>query len=178
MHDYGFDKDNNYIGEKTITDKTSMLVAQVSNTNGAKSIPGSDGDYTNYALTYKHFKLDANGNQVAGSSVVAGDEAFYRIAATGASSGGNQGYLPLLTAYVNPYSTLYGTNPSSPAKFSIVFDEEFVIDNSGIATQINEVESSGSVATESFYNLNGQKMNGKPTQKGLYIVNGKKVLVK
>lgn len=176
MHDYGFDEENKYVGEKTITDKTSMLVAQVSNTNGTKSIKSSEGDYTNYALTYQYYKLDAEGKQYG--SKITGDEAFYRIAYGGASSSGNQGYLPLLTDYVNPNSNLYGTNPNSGAKFSIVFDEEFVIDNSGIATQINEVESSGSVTTESFYNLNGQKMNGKPTQKGLYIVNGKKVLVK
>ena len=29
-----------------------------------------------------------------------------------------------------------------------------------------------------YYNLNGQKLSGKPTQGGLYIVNGNKVLVK
>ena len=29
-----------------------------------------------------------------------------------------------------------------------------------------------------FYNLNGQKLQGRPTQRGIYICNGKKVYVK
>lgn len=180
MHDYGFDTENKYIGQKSITDNTSMLVAQVSNSNGVRVIPAwSNGFYTNYALTYKYRKLNADGTPYG--STITGDEAFYRIAAGGASSSGNQGYLPLLTEYVDPHSSSYGTNPTNTtnnAKFSIIFQEEFEV-NSGIATQIENVESTGRVTTtEGFYNLNGQKINGIPTQKGMYIVNGKKVLVK
>jgi hypothetical protein len=177
MHDYGFDMENKYIGQKSITDNSSMLVAQVSNSNGVRVIPAwSNGFYTNYALTYKYRKLNADGTPYG--STITGDEAFYRIAAGGASSSGNQGYLPLLTEYVDPHSSSYGTNPTNNAKFSIIFQEEFEV-NSGIATQIENVESTGRVTTtEGFYNLNGQKINGIPTQKGMYIVNGKKVLVK
>ena len=29
-----------------------------------------------------------------------------------------------------------------------------------------------------YYTLDGRKLNGKPTQKGIYIVNGKKIVVK
>lgn len=186
MHDYTQGGTNN---QKSVTngntDGTNMLIAQVSNSNGAKVIPATSTingkNYTNYALTYQYYKLDADGNKYG--SKINGDEAFYRIATGGASSSGNQGYLPLLTAYVDPSSSSYGTNPSSEnnngAKFSIIFVDEPELDNYGIATQINEVESTGRVTTsEGFYNLNGQKMNGVPTKKGLYIVNGKKVLVK
>jgi hypothetical protein len=182
MHDY--DKANDANGDKTITDNTSMLVARVTKTTSTDKIPGSSGNYTNYALTYKHFKLDADGNQVSGSSIVEGTEAFYRIATTGASSSGNQGYLPLETKYVDPSNASYGTNPSTNnngenAKFSIIFEDEFENINPGITTTIDDIESSGRVVTsEGFYNLNGQKINGIPTQKGMYIVNGKKVLVK
>ena len=182
MHDY--DKANDADGDKTITDNNSMLVARVTKTTSDDKIPGSSGNYTNYALTYKHFKLDADGNQVSGSSIVEGTEAFYRIAATGASSSGNQGYLPLETKYVDPSNASYGTNPSTNnnggnAKFSIIFEDEFENINPGITTTIDDIESSGRVVTsEGFYNLNGQKINGIPTQKGMYIVNGKKVLVK
>ncbi len=182
MHDY--DKANDADGDKTITDNNSMLVARVTKTTSDDKIPGSSGNYTNYALTYKHFKLDDDGNQVSGSSIVEGTEAFYRIAATGASSSGNQGYLPLETKYVDPSSKSYGTNPSTNnnggnAKFSIIFEDEFENINPGITTTIDDIESSGRVVTsEGFYNLNGQKINGIPTQKGMYIVNGKKVLVK
>lgn len=170
MHDY--DKANDANGAKTITDNTSMLVAQVSPTTNDNKIPASSGGYTNYSLTYKYYKLDAGGNKI-GSKAAEGTEAFYRIANGGASSGGNQGYLPLLTSEMDPHYS-----PDAGAKFSIIFGEEFEV-NSGIATQIENVESTGRETTaEGFYNLNGQKLNGIPTQKGMYIVNGKKVLVK
>lgn len=32
--------------------------------------------------------------------------------------------------------------------------------------------------TQQYYTLDGRKLNGKPTQKGIYIVNGKKIVVK
>lgn len=165
MHDY--DRVNVSNSLKTLTDNSSMLVAQVSNTNGEKSIPGSSGNYTNYALTYKYLR-SSDGIIADDAELNDGVEAFYRIATNGASSSGNQGYLPLLT---NP--------DNSPAKFSIIFEEEFENINPGITTTIDDIESSGRVVTsEGFYNLNGQKINGIPTQKGMYIVNGKKVLVK
>lgn len=173
MHDYGFDKENEYIGQKSITDNSSMLVAQVSNSNGVRVIPGSSGNYTNYALTYKYLR-SSDGNIADDVDLNDGVEAFYRIATNGASSSGNQGYLPLLT---NPETPSGSGN--SHAKFSIIFEEEFENINPGITTTIDDIESSGRVVTsEGFYNLNGQKMNGIPTQKGMYIVNGKKVLVK
>ena len=47
----------------------------------------------------------------------------------------------------------------------------------GDATGVNAVES-GKWKVESFYDLNGRKLNGMPTKKGVYIMNGKKVVVK
>ena len=47
----------------------------------------------------------------------------------------------------------------------------------GDATGVNAVES-GKWKVESFYDLNGRKLNGIPTKKGVYIVNGKKVVIK
>ena len=29
-----------------------------------------------------------------------------------------------------------------------------------------------------WYNMNGQKLNGRPTSSGIYVVNGKKVVIK
>ena len=178
MHDY--DKANNANGAKTITDNTSMLVARVSPTSSTDMIPASNanGDYTNYALTYKYYKLDADGKKTG--NVIEGDEAFYRIATGGATSSGNQGYLPLLTEYVDPHSSSYGTNPTNTtnnAKFSIIFEDEFEIEE-GIATAIEEVQGNDTTTeTDGYYTLSGTKVN-RPTQSGLYIRNGKKVYVK
>ena len=57
----------------------------------------------------------------------------------------------------------------SSARIAIDFDEMDV-------TGISEIETMRNVGNETFYNLNGQKVQN-PT-KGLYIVNGKKVIIK
>ena len=36
----------------------------------------------------------------------------------------------------------------------------------------------GQLTNDSWYSINGVKLQGKPTQKGLYILNGKKVVVR
>jgi hypothetical protein len=119
--------------------------------------------YANYLLNYKY--SDSYGQHE-------GPEAFYR-AGTSASLGTNKAYLQLLTAKVKP------TNASFAKVFSIVFDDE-LFSSQGIATVIDNVSSNENVNENNaeWYNLNGQKLNGRPSSSGLYIVNGKKVLVK
>ena len=68
----------------------------------------------------------------------------------------NKAYLPILTA-----------NVPSNARLSIIFEDE--------TTGISNVESH-MMNVEGYYNLAGQKV-AQPT-KGLYIVNGKKVIIK
>ena len=48
------------------------------------------------------------------------------------------------------------------------------------ATGIISVHGSGAMVSgaDAWYSLDGRKLSGKPTAKGLYIVNGKKVIVK
>jgi len=55
----------------------------------------------------------------------------------------------------------------STARIALSFDDE----TTGIATVEN-----ASVLNENYYNLNGQRIVA--PQKGLYIVNGKKVVIK
>jgi hypothetical protein len=56
------------------------------------------------------------------------------------------------------------------------FDRDFDFDSE---TGINAIESSKlKVESSRFYDLQGRPLNGMPTTKGLYIVNGKKVVVK
>ena len=64
-----------------------------------------------------------------------------------------------------------GSNPAPP--FFVVGD--LGGDTTGIdATLVN----SERVNSEAWYTLDGRKMQGKPTQKGVYITNGKKVIIK
>ena len=65
------------------------------------------------------------------------------------------------------YLKVLKSSLENPARLTVVFDDE--------ATGIKAVDNSQSKA-DGYYNLNGQRI-GKPS-KGLYIVNGKKVIIK
>ena len=54
------------------------------------------------------------------------------------------------------------------ARITLVFDD---------ATGVGSIEN-GKLTIDNWYDLNGRKLNGMPTKKGVYILNGKKVVVK
>ena len=60
---------------------------------------------------------------------------------------------------------------------SMFFDDG---DATGIleVIEVNEVIASLEVNDDSWYTINGVKLDGKPTQKGIYIHGGKKVVIK
>ena len=156
MHDFedtNF-KNNDATGMKTITTTSNgILKAQVS----AGTIPAKEGDYTNYILSNKKYAHDGD----TGEESV---EAFYRVSPTKpAKSNGHNAYLQMETGKVT------GTQANT---FEVVFE----LDNE--ADGINEVNDTKSATTEGFYTIDGQKLNGMPTNSGLYIVNGKKVIIK
>ncbi len=47
-----------------------------------------------------------------------------------------------------------------------------------ITTGIDEMTTSDSEGTQEWYTLDGKRLDGKPSQKGLYLRNGKKVVIK
>jgi hypothetical protein len=56
---------------------------------------------------------------------------------------------------------------------------EFVVDfGEGETTALTLVNSEKRTVNSDIYDLQGRKLEGKPTQKGMYIVNGKKVVIK
>ena len=160
MHDYDVKTGK---GLKTFTTaNSSIMKAQL--TSGTVTWSDDEGDTKNFVLTSYYQKVDKDDNVTVATSG-AKEEGFYRVGKNNPiTSNGHQGYLPISTSVA-------GGN----AKFSIVF-EDIVDDFQGIATSITEAAPLYENAT--WYNLNGQKLNGKPTEKGLYIMNGKKVMVK
>ncbi len=74
---------------------------------------------------------------------------------TGTTLGGNKAFLPLASS-------------ASAKAFRIVFDE---------ATGITSIKGGGE-AYGSWYTIGGTRLDKKPTQRGIYIHNGKKVIVK
>lgn len=163
MHDYVADRTDNIENQKSENVMSSnmlvsLLTSQTINKQGS-------GNVYNYALTSQK-------NKVGDDTQTYLDEiGFYRIK-NGTQSSGNQGYLPV------DCTVPTGTTVNGNAKMSLVFasfDEP--VENVETAIEVPfEKVFGGSEAV--YYNLNGQKLSGKPTQGGLYIVNGKKVLVK
>lgn len=165
MNDYTASRTDGRTNQKTQKDQSSyLLVSQVSSTNGQKTIPATSGNYTNYALTYKYYDLDEDGNII--SAQKEGREAFYRINKGGASSIGNQAYLPLLTDNLVDANGHYKSN---------AYHLEYVDVPDDIETLESTANQNGNAV---YYNLNGQKLNGVPTESGLYIVNGKKIVIR
>ena len=75
--------------------------------------------------------------------------------------------------YMAPLSAYFQIPAGSPAR-TIVFEEP-----DGTVTAIEAVTTvNDSKINEGMYNLNGVKLNSVPTQKGIYILNGKKVVIK
>lgn len=134
-------------------------------------IPWKEGNYTNFAFTYQYYQLN-NGVRVDNIKRD-GPQGFYRIASTGAYSVGNQGYLPLLTSEVNKDSSVSAGTRS----YDLSFDD----DESGEVTAIENIYTIDSHATAEkaiYYSLSGQKLSAKPAKGGIYICNGKKVIIK
>ena len=161
MHDYSVTTSGGTTtvgGLKTLKDMSSVVMkAQLSEGTVARDANG----YRNYVLSNTWRYMTEDGTQYGGTHTDV--EAFYQVPKGGILSGGHQGYLPVLI----PES---GNAPS----FTFLFmgDETTAIDE----TIANFGEVNGENAT--YFNLNGQKMNGVPTQRGIYIVNGKKVSIK
>ena len=117
-------------------------------------------------------------------------EAFYRmnlnLANTGVSGtsnvmGANKAYL-LIPSSKMPKALWNDGNAGSSKNGIIFMDLEDIFgpeDLSGVATSIDAIESADSVDNgNTYYTLSGMKIQGRPTEKGVYIMNGKKVLVK
>lgn len=188
MHDYIANRTDGLTNLKSVTngnisgktkevdgqtvDDGNYLVAQVSAaTIGQYStarpwfVNGSQTtmDCTNYTMSYRYFSENPDGTYDENQEME-GDEAFYRVAKGGAQSGANKAYLPLPTDYmmVNGHYTNI---------ISFVYDGE----ETGIQDVTNYVSAP---ENNVYYTIDGQKLNGVPTIRGIYIVNGKKVVIK
>ena len=69
------------------------------------------------------------------------------------------------------------SNASAPAAHNMTFYFEELDGSTTAIKGISTDELNGKMA-EGMYNMNGMKLNTVPTQKGVYIMNGKKIVVK
>jgi hypothetical protein len=118
------------------------------------------------------FYADAsnNGYDKPFDVLLLGDDNTLRYAGSGASLGACRAYFLIDPAAVT------GSNAHQLTDFNIDFG-----DGEGETTGIVSIDHSPLTIDHSagaWYSIDGRKLQGKPTQKGLYIVNGRKVVIK
>ena len=99
--------------------------------------------------------------------VVNGNVGFYKYKNNGSSTitlGANKAYLQI---------PVPSSNSVRGFKFAFAGDESFVSEDGGFVDGINEVQA---IDDNVIYDLNGLRVN--TLRKGIYVVNGKKVVVK
>ena len=113
--------------------------------------------YQNYILTTKYFHLDENENP-SGEVIDGNQQCFYKWVKGNAKS--NFAYLQL-------------KNPSNANAKTVIYLDWF-----GDTTGIHGLTAPSQVTSgKTYYTLDGRKVTS-PTQKGIYIINGKKIIIK
>lgn len=113
--------------------------------------------YQNYILTTKYFHLDKDENP-SGGVIEGNQQCFYKWVKGNAKK--NFAYLQL-------------QNPSNAAAKTVIYLDWF-----GDTTGIHGMTAPSQVTSgKTYYTLDGRKVTS-PTQKGIYIINGKKIIIK
>lgn len=113
--------------------------------------------YQNYILTTKYFHLDKDENQ-SGAVIDGNQQCFYKWVKGNVNR--NVAYLQL-------------KNPSNANAKTIIYLDWF-----GDTTGIHGMTAPSQVTSgKTYYTLDGRKVTS-PTQKGIYIINGKKIIIK
>ena len=95
-----------------------------------------------------------------------GEGELLRLPVTvGDTAGSFSGYITVFRTATAEAVSHTGADATFPIK---VTDEATAIDAS--------LNDNGKMINDSYYSIEGKKLNGEPTQKGVYIVNGKKVV--
>lgn len=111
----------------------------------------------NYILTTKYFHLDKDENP-SGGVIEGNQQCFYKWVKGNAKK--NFAYLQL-------------QNPSNAAAKTVIYLDWF-----GDTTGIHGMTAPSQVTSgKTYYTLDGRKVTS-PTQKGIYIINGKKIIIK
>ena len=139
---------------------------------------GAEGEYypirpaTGETLSLTNYMIGSGATEPSIAAPVDGKQRYFIMDGSGDfyyCTG--EGTLPKYKAYLDIETPIAVGGGSSAKGFSIVFEDEESTGISGIA------ETTGAQA-DVWYTLGGQRLQGKPSTKGLYIVNGKKVIVK
>ena len=143
--------------QMTIT--SNLMVANIAGNN----ISAQENGKINYALSNKHFSSDP-------SKPVYGRVNFYRVADGGATCPANGAYLQIPASSAAGVKAFYIMLEGAEDPLAEDFGNQDI-------TGVKGIENAEAIEGN-WYNMNGQKLNGRPTSSGIYVVNGKKVVIK
>lgn len=145
---------------KTVT--SNLMVAKIE----GGFIPAEENGKTNYALSNKHFSP----SNPEGTTVY-GKVGFFRITQSGISNAHeNSAYLQIPTSTANGVKAFYIALEGAEDPLAEDFGNQDI-------TAVKDIENAADIEGD-WYNMNGQKLNGRPNASGIYVVNGKKVVIK
>ena len=151
------------ISDKIVNAGNAVILKSTDNPVMTLKADNSTGDYSDNdlkGLSVRTLASDVKTNYSANTIYVMGNKSnkfgFHKY--TGEYMPANKAFLALSSA------------ASAPLRMVIDDDEE----TTGVASMADGIDN----MSDEWYTLDGRKLNGKPTTKGLYIVNGKKVMIK
>ena len=149
------------ISDKIVNAGNAVILKSTGNPVMTLTTTNSSDDFTDNALKGLSERTEiATSAYSANTIYVMGNKSnkfgFHKY--TGAYMPANKAFLAL------------GSGSSAPLRMVIDDDEE----TTGVASMADGIDDMSDV----WYTLDGRKLNSKPTTKGLYIVNGKKVMIK
>ena len=146
--------------------------------NGDNNVDANEVWFTNKTIASQNYSEDENMNTHikfvgfydAKIGVTAHDFWFSHLDGWNARYGGADD----ATRYLRPLNAFVHTPDGSIAKVIYVEDP-----NSGVtAIQAISAEGAEAIPVQGWYTVNGVKLQGVPTEKGIYINNGKKIVIK
>ena len=138
----------------------NCMVACISEEHIDASINGS----INYILSAKYQSASDR------TETHEGQVSFYRMHPSGVTMPANSAYLAVPAASANGISAYYIRVEGAEEPLAEDFGNQDI-------TAVKGIENAAAIEGD-WYNMNGQKLNGRPNTSGIYVVNGKKVVIK
>ncbi len=174
---YNFQADENTTVYKGTVNESSLMLTEVEDkivNSGTAVILKSSG---NPVMTLTESgSSDTNGNDLKGlSERTKISESAYSastIYVMGNTAKNGFGFHKYKGEYMPANKAFLALGSGSSAPLRMVIDDEE--ETTGVASMADGIDD----MSDEWYTLDGRKLNGKPTTKGLYIVKGKKVMIK
>ncbi len=128
---------------------------------------------------WKMYENQLNGVGRDGMRVYQSDSDRGSILTLGRNSSGNLGFFYYQGEFIQPYRAYltYNFIQNVNARYSFVIDDTTDEEATGVET-IETARSAESQLDGVWYSLDGRRLAGLPTRSGVYIVNGKKVVIR